>query len=187
MYGIDIYQYLKELVSPVSPFISFIPEPINILLHSRYCTHTHRPSRALLRSIRYPRPGSPIRSQIPPRIHASQRRCRCRGWGTWVGYTNQHCSSVTGTGKLLLSANPLISEYLSPTLKKLSLLHNFTIESQVQFHAPLAFKPQPIQGADGVYGLTQEDLTIFVNSAQWTLCELIGTFHLRGVLLMLYC
>ena len=52
------------------------------------------------------------------------------------------------------------------------MLHNFTVESQVQFHAPLAFKPTPISTNDvDSYGLTPEDLTVFINSAQWTLCE----------------
>ncbi|KAF7344519.1 GPI transamidase component PIG-S [Mycena sanguinolenta] len=39
----------------------------------------------------------------------------------------------------------------------LSILHNFTIESQVQFHAPLAFSPLSL---DHGYGLTPEDLTV---------------------------
>ena len=59
--------------------------------------------------------------------------------------------------------------YLSPFLDDLSVLHNFTIESQVQYHAPLAFKPIPLP--DGGYGITTEDLTVFVNSAEWTLCD----------------
>ncbi|KAF8155606.1 phosphatidylinositol-glycan biosynthesis class S protein-domain-containing protein [Crassisporium funariophilum] len=56
--------------------------------------------------------------------------------------------------------------HIHPILDCLSTLHNFTIESQVQFHAPLAFTPIPI---DQAYGITQEDLTVFVNSAEWTL------------------
>ncbi len=46
------------------------------------------------------------------------------------------------------------------------------MESQVQFHAPLAFKPRTIS-VDGIegHGLTPEELTVFVNSAEWTLCE----------------
>lgn len=58
--------------------------------------------------------------------------------------------------------------HISPILKRLSVLHNFTIESQVQFHAPLAFKPLPV---DSAFGITSEDLTVFVNSAEWTLCD----------------
>jgi len=65
-----------------------------------------------------------------------------------------------------------LKDNLAPILKRLSVLHNFTIESQVQFHAPLAFKPRLIKADDGdAYGLTSEDLTVFINSAEWTLCE----------------
>ncbi|TFK34450.1 phosphatidylinositol-glycan biosynthesis class S protein-domain-containing protein [Crucibulum laeve] len=59
-----------------------------------------------------------------------------------------------------------INRYIHPILSRLSTLHNFTIESQVQFHAPLAFTPQEL---DVAYALTSEDLTVFVNSAEWTL------------------
>lgn len=56
--------------------------------------------------------------------------------------------------------------YIEPTLRQLSQLHNFTIESQVQYHAPLAFEPQEV--ADG-FRVDAEDLKVFVNSAEWTL------------------
>ncbi|KAG9221676.1 hypothetical protein CCMSSC00406_0005589 [Pleurotus cornucopiae] len=55
-----------------------------------------------------------------------------------------------------------IRRYITPLLDQLSLLHNFTIESQVQYHAPLAFKPRPSR-------LSSEDLSVFVNSAEWSL------------------
>ncbi|KAJ6473588.1 phosphatidylinositol-glycan biosynthesis class S protein-domain-containing protein [Mycena vitilis] len=64
-----------------------------------------------------------------------------------------------------------ISRHLSPILNSLSILHNFTIESQVQFHAPLAFSPTELH--DG-YGLTMEDLTVFVNSAEWSLSSSVS-------------
>lgn len=62
--------------------------------------------------------------------------------------------------------------YLSSTLDKFSVLHNFTIESQVQYHAPLAFSPHDVKFDNGIaHGITPEDLTVFVNSAEWTLCK----------------
>ncbi|THU93523.1 hypothetical protein K435DRAFT_670103 [Dendrothele bispora CBS 962.96] len=70
----------------------------------------------------------------------------------------------TVTGWDILDA---IDRHISPITSAVSVLHNFTIESQVQFHAPLAFEPKPLE--DGTFGLTPEDLTIFVNSAEWTL------------------
>lgn len=69
---------------------------------------------------------------------------------------------------------PVFVDHLSPILDQLSELHNFTIESQIRFHAPLAFEPQAVANSHGngeAHGLTPEDLTVFVNSAEWTLCE----------------
>lgn len=57
--------------------------------------------------------------------------------------------------------------YISPILDRVSQLHSFTVESQVQFHAPLAFKVRELENGDR--GLSYEDLTVFVNSAEWTL------------------
>ncbi|KAF5356758.1 hypothetical protein D9756_006513 [Leucocoprinus leucothites] len=59
-----------------------------------------------------------------------------------------------------------LSYRIKPILEQLRHLHNFTIESQVQYHGRLAFDPQT---RDGSYGLTPEHLTVFVNSAEWSL------------------
>jgi hypothetical protein len=67
-----------------------------------------------------------------------------------------------------------ILAHIQPILQRLSTLHDFTIESQVQFHAPLAFTPVQTKHA---FGITPEDLTVFVNSAEWTLCELNSQVH----------
>ncbi|CEL58268.1 GPI transamidase component PIG-S OS=Bos taurus GN=PIGS PE=2 SV=3 [Rhizoctonia solani AG-1 IB] len=69
------------------------------------------------------------------------------------------------------SVKEAIKEYLQPTLDELNILHNFTIESQVQFYAPLT--TEPIAAQDG-YALNQEQLTIFVNSAEWTLSSSVS-------------
>ena len=66
---------------------------------------------------------------------------------------------------------------VSPLLERLSVLHNFTVESQVQYHGPLAFDPRALQGDE--YGLTPEDLTVFVNSAEWTLCMGLSPPHIN--------
>ncbi|KAF7986318.1 hypothetical protein HWV62_35286 [Athelia sp. TMB] len=103
------------------------------------------------------------------------------GRGRAVGYAprvrlafsllNEDASA--GGGSLAWEVGRAIEQTLAPTLASLSTLHNFTIESQVQFHAPLAFTPSTLpslsEDAPAAYGLTREDLTVFVNSAEWTL------------------
>lgn len=61
--------------------------------------------------------------------------------------------------------------YFTPLLSQLSILHNFTIESQVQFHAPLAFEPPQSfsEHDERRYLLGEEELKMFVNSADWNL------------------
>ncbi|KAH7886940.1 phosphatidylinositol-glycan biosynthesis class S protein-domain-containing protein [Phlebopus sp. FC_14] len=72
-------------------------------------------------------------------------------------------------------SSPLPYYCLSPILSRLTALHNFTVESQVQFHAPLAFEPSQLVVANQTLrGLTAEDLTIFVNSAEWTLSSSVS-------------
>ncbi|KAL7277204.1 hypothetical protein ACG7TL_009053 [Trametes sanguinea] len=77
--------------------------------------------------------------------------------------------------KLIKPPPGLRTGHIGPLLEKLSDLHNFTIESQVQFHAPLAFEPRLVQHEGrGVHGLTHEDLTVFINSAEWTLSSSVS-------------
>jgi len=69
----------------------------------------------------------------------------------------------------------MISRWISPILKQTSELHNFTIESKIQFYAPLAFEPLVTSnGEDVIHGLTQENLKVFVNSAEWTLASSVS-------------
>jgi hypothetical protein len=86
-----------------------------------------------------------------------------------VGW-HHSCSRSSSNSNVLL-------DHIGPVLNRLSVLHNFTVESQVRFTAPLAFTPQQITTTEGsIHGLTGEDLTVFVNSAEWTLCMYIRVF-----------
>ncbi|KAF7318895.1 hypothetical protein HMN09_00225300 [Mycena chlorophos] len=89
-----------------------------------------------------------------------------------LAFTLLNEDAVEGDAISSWDISTAITHQLSPLLDALSVLHNFTIESQVQFHAPLAFSPQPM--SDGSVGLTPEDLTVFVNSAEWTLSSSVS-------------
>ncbi|KAL4072489.1 phosphatidylinositol-glycan biosynthesis class S protein-domain-containing protein [Scleroderma yunnanense] len=68
-----------------------------------------------------------------------------------------------------------IADHVSPFLSRLNVLHDFVIESQIQFHAPLAFEPVQIVSENStLYGLTPAHLTVFVNSAEWTLSSSVS-------------
>ncbi|KAI0676322.1 phosphatidylinositol-glycan biosynthesis class S protein-domain-containing protein [Trametes maxima] len=92
-----------------------------------------------------------------------------------LAFTLLNEDATSGNAALMWDIQGAIQKHFVPLLEKLSYLHNFTIESQVQFHAPLAFEPRRIQH-DGreAHGLTQEDLTVFINSAEWTLSSSVS-------------
>lgn len=70
-----------------------------------------------------------------------------------------------------------IEEYLSPLLESFSLISNFTVDTQVQLYA--SFSPsvqEPQYDSDrGVWTLRNEDLSGFINAAEWPLSPSIGT------------
>lgn len=83
---------------------------------------------------------------------------------------------IGSDGQAGWAADKYIKSIIKPTLELLSPLHNFTIESQVQYYAPLAFEP-PRYGGVGYspyYGLGEDELKIFVNSAEWSLSSKIN-------------
>ncbi|KAL5499115.1 GPI17 [Sanghuangporus vaninii] len=80
--------------------------------------------------------------------------------------------TAAGGSPLGWDVQTMINREITPVLQRLSILHNFTIESQVQFFAPLAFEPVKLE--DGSFGLTEEQLSVFVNSAEWTLSSSVS-------------
>ncbi|KAF9815498.1 hypothetical protein IEO21_04595 [Rhodonia placenta] len=92
-----------------------------------------------------------------------------------LAFTLLNEDSASGNAALTWDIRASLSKHIAPLLERLSVLHNFTVESQVQYHAPLAFDPQIVYSQDRTeYGLTQEDLTVFVNSAEWTLSSSVS-------------
>lgn len=57
---------------------------------------------------------------------------------------------------------------IDPFLAPLRDLYEFSIETQIVFHAPL--KSAPVQTAEG-WTVTKEHMKTFVNNEQWTLGE----------------
>ncbi|EKM57603.1 uncharacterized protein PHACADRAFT_192749 [Phanerochaete carnosa HHB-10118-sp] len=89
-----------------------------------------------------------------------------------LAFTLLNEDASSGQAALSWDVREALEAYLHGTFDRLSILHNFTIESQVQYHAPLAFQPRPVKVAgQDAHGLTPEDLTVFVNSAEWTLAS----------------
>lgn len=59
-----------------------------------------------------------------------------------------------------------IRDHIRPSLERLSPMFNFSIESQVLYHAPLTF--EPTQQEDGSWAIDDEQIKVFV-SEHWSL------------------
>ncbi|KAL6716357.1 GPI transamidase component [Lecanora helva] len=69
-----------------------------------------------------------------------------------------------------------ISEYFTPLLDSISVVSNFTVDTQVQLFATLSPSVQsPEHDAErGVWTLREEDLSGFINAAEWPLTPSTG-------------
>ncbi|KAF7731813.1 hypothetical protein EC973_008328 [Apophysomyces ossiformis] len=70
-----------------------------------------------------------------------------------------------------------IKSYMYPLLNELSILNNFTVDSQIQNYASLSLKPtlRNRPGKPQYYSFDQEHLPHFVNSAEWNLASTISS------------
>ncbi|KAG6831710.1 hypothetical protein H0H87_004367 [Tephrocybe sp. NHM501043] len=85
-----------------------------------------------------------------------------------LSFTLLNEDAASGDSFIDWDVSDAVDSHIQPVLDQLKVLHNFTIESQVQLHAPLAFMPRSLNHG---FGIDPEDLTVFVNSAEWTLCK----------------
>ena len=69
-----------------------------------------------------------------------------------------------------------LAEYFIPLLDSLSAVSNFTIDTQVQLHATLSpsVHAAEFDAANQVWTLREEDLSGFINAAEWPLSPSIG-------------
>lgn len=70
-----------------------------------------------------------------------------------------------------------LDEYISPLLHSLSTISNFTIDTQVQLYATFApsIREPEFDQEKNAWTLHKEDLTGFINAAEWPLSPSIGT------------
>lgn len=70
-----------------------------------------------------------------------------------------------------------IQEYLTPLLQAFSPISNFTVDTQVQLYATFSpMTPQPeYDESQAAWTLKKEDLSAFINAAEWPLSPSIGS------------
>ncbi|SCZ99514.1 BZ3500_MvSof-1268-A1-R1_Chr3-1g06053 [Microbotryum saponariae] len=75
--------------------------------------------------------------------------------------------SFSGDALLEWQIHSLLKRHVEPLLSALEPLHNFTIDTSIQYFAPLTLPVQTIEG-EGSW-IVEDDLRAFVNNADWKL------------------
>ncbi|KAL1918591.1 uncharacterized protein VTP21DRAFT_2613 [Calcarisporiella thermophila] len=82
-----------------------------------------------------------------------------------------------GAGHVDWDIAKAVDVYLQPFLRELSVVSNFTVDSQIQHYASLTVTPQHHQdGTSSYYYLTPEKLPHFVNAAEWNLASIVSSY-----------
>ncbi|KAJ6161219.1 hypothetical protein N7470_004615 [Penicillium chermesinum] len=70
-----------------------------------------------------------------------------------------------------------VQEYLAPLLNEFASISNFTIDTQVQLYASFSpMAPSPVfEETEAAWTLQKEDLSAFINAAEWPLNPSIGS------------
>ncbi|GAO49570.1 hypothetical protein SAICODRAFT_94309 [Saitoella complicata NRRL Y-17804] len=75
-----------------------------------------------------------------------------------------------------------VDSVFGETLGELSVVSNFSVHSQIQHYANLGFEPRKAVDGDG-YELRSEELSQFINSAEWSLATPISSYPTMNFLL----
>lgn len=132
-------------------------------------TSSQQPSTA-----REPRSGK--RRSLPPELAArlSSRLTRSLKYAPTYHITLSLFTPASTPSSWEIEA--ALEEYFEPLLESMSVISNFTVDTQVQLYA--AFSPSVQQPEynqkEGVWTLREEDLSGFINAAEWPLSPSIG-------------
>lgn len=163
---------LQELFAEEQAIIAYIlgqsAAGIQSTLHSPYVSPATAPGSREVRS----RPNRLINPEMAARL-ASRMTRSLKYAPTYHITMSLFTPSASPSSWQIESA---LAEYLTPLLDSISAVSNFTVDTQVQFHA--TFSPSvhaPEHDADhGVWTLQEEDLSGFINAAEWPLSPSIG-------------
>lgn len=87
-----------------------------------------------------------------------------------LAFTLLNEDSAAGGAVLAWDAQSLLTGSVAPLLASLAPVHEFTVETQVQYFAPLAVELHRKDGDEGAY-VDEADLRAFVNNAEWNLAS----------------
>ncbi|PGH01938.1 hypothetical protein AJ79_07769 [Helicocarpus griseus UAMH5409] len=120
--------------------------------------------------------GAAVMKSVAPQLAESITRRTTRSFKYAETYHLSFSLFTPGPLPSSWDIEPALQEYLLPLLRTFSPISNFSIDTQVQVYAnfaPTANQPEYDESQDS-WTLKKEDLSSFINAAEWPLSPSIG-------------
>ncbi|KAL2863548.1 phosphatidylinositol-glycan biosynthesis class S protein-domain-containing protein [Aspergillus lucknowensis] len=161
-----------------SPLSSFIAGELQRLFAEEKATVAHILSNnAIGTHASSPPPQNSQAQQISPQLAESITKRLRRSMKYAETYHLTFSLFTPGPAPSSWDIESTVQDYISPVVQALSPISNFTIDTQVQLYAtfsPTAPAPE-YDETQSVWTLKEENLSAFINAAEWPLNPSIGT------------
>ncbi|CBF80962.1 GPI-anchor transamidase GPI17 [Aspergillus nidulans FGSC A4] len=162
--------------SPNSPLASFIAAELQHLFSEEKAIMSHILSNNAIGNYAVSTPNS-LAHQISPQLAESITKRLRRSMKYAETYHLAFSLFTPGPAPSSWDIESAVQGYISPIVQALSPISNFTVDTQVQLYA--TFSPTtPVPEYDetqGVWTLKEENLSAFINAAEWPLNPSIGS------------
>lgn len=181
---LDVYYPPSQIPGPSasnSPLSAFIAEELQRLFSEEKATIAHILSNsnavAATPATSNTHPPSAIFNSVSPDLAEAINKRVGRSMKYAETYHLAFSLFTPGAAPSSWEIEGAVQEYLAPLLQAYSLISNFTVDTQVQLYATFSpMMPAPeYDESQAAWTLKKEDLSAFVNAAEWPLSPSIGS------------
>ncbi|KAL4885979.1 phosphatidylinositol-glycan biosynthesis class S protein-domain-containing protein [Aspergillus karnatakaensis] len=160
-----------------SPLSSFIAGELQRLFAEEKAIMAHILSAAGANANAPPPSNSQAQQQISPQLAESITKRLRRSMKYAETYHLSFSLFTPESAPSSWDIESAVHEYISPLIRELSPISNFTVDTQVQLYATFSpTTPAPsYDETQNIWTLNEENLSSFINAAEWPLSPSIGT------------
>ncbi|KAL2825469.1 phosphatidylinositol-glycan biosynthesis class S protein [Aspergillus cavernicola] len=179
---LDVFYPPSQIPPPsssISPLSSYIAGELQRLFAEEKAIMAHILSNnAMGANVNTPQsPNSQAQQQISPQLAESITRRLRRSMKYAETYHLAFSLFTPGSAPSSWDIESAVQAYISPLVQVLSPISNFTIDTQVQLYASFSptTPPPEYDETQQVWTLKEENLSAFINAAEWPLNPSIGS------------
>lgn len=173
---LDVFYPPSQIPVPSSsnsPLSAFIAEELQRLFSEEKATLAH----VLSNNNGVDHQPAAVLNSLPPQLTEALNKRDRRSMKYAETYHLAFSLFTPGSAPSSWDIEAAIQEYLAPLLQAFSPISNFTVDTQVQLYATFSpMTPEPeYDESQAAWTLKKEDLSAFINAAEWPLSPSIGS------------